>query len=44
MQLSLEHVGKTSLMRVMAGLDTASVGRVLADGVALIGTHYRDGK
>jgi glycerol transport system ATP-binding protein len=31
--LGATQAGKTSLMRVMAGLDTASVGRVLADGV-----------
>lgn len=31
--LGATQAGKTSLMRVMAGLDTASTGRVLADGV-----------
>ncbi|MGQ3002658.1 MAG: ABC transporter ATP-binding protein [Hydrogenophaga sp.] len=31
--LGATQAGKTSLMRVMAGLDTATIGRVLADGV-----------
>ena len=31
--LGATQAGKTSLMRVMAGLDTATTGRVLADGV-----------
>jgi glycerol transport system ATP-binding protein len=31
--LGATQAGKTSLMRVMAGLDTASTGRVLVDGV-----------
>ena len=31
--LGATQAGKTSLMRVMAGLDVASSGRVVADGV-----------
>jgi glycerol transport system ATP-binding protein len=33
--------GKTSLMRLMAGLDTPSSGRVLVDGTDVTGAHVR---
>ena len=34
--------GKTSLMRLMAGLDVPSAGRVLVDGVDVTGRHVRE--
>ncbi|KAA0680099.1 ABC transporter ATP-binding protein [Roseomonas genomospecies 6] len=34
--------GKTSLMRLMAGLDLPSAGRVLVDGVDVTGRHVRE--
>ena len=33
--------GKTTLMRLMAGLDTPTVGRILADGVDVTGVPVR---
>ena len=39
--LGATQAGKTTLMRVMAGLDTPSKGRVLADGVDVTGQPVR---
>ena len=39
--LGATQAGKTTLMRVMAGLDTPSAGRVLADGVDVTGLPVR---
>jgi glycerol transport system ATP-binding protein len=40
--LGATQAGKTTLMRVMAGLDVPSKGRVLADGVDVTGLPVRD--
>ena len=40
--LGATQAGKTTLMRVMAGLDVPSKGRVLADGVDVTGQPVRD--
>ncbi len=40
--LGATQAGKTSLMRVMAGLDKPSSGRVLADGVDVTGVPVRE--
>ena len=40
--LGATQAGKTSLMRVMAGLDTPSKGRVLADGSDVTGKPVRE--
>ncbi len=40
--LGATQAGKTTLMRVMAGLDTPSAGRVLADGRDVTGVPVRD--
>jgi glycerol transport system ATP-binding protein len=40
--LGATRAGKTSLMRIMAGLDTPSKGRVLADGVDVTGKPVRE--
>ena len=40
--LGATQAGKTSLMRVMAGLDAPSEGRVLADGVDVTGKPVRE--
>jgi len=40
--LGATQAGKTTLMRVMAGLDVPSKGRVLADGVDVTGLAVRD--
>src|SRR4029078_4184432 len=34
--------GKTSLMRLMAGLDKPSTGKVIVDGKDVTGAHVRD--
>ena len=39
--LGATQAGKTTLMRVMAGLDTPSKGRVLADGSDVTGVPVR---
>ena len=40
--LGATQAGKTSLMRIMAGLDVPSGGRVLVDGRNVVGTPVRD--
>ncbi len=40
--LGATRAGKTSLMRIMAGLDTPSKGRVLTDGVDVTGKPVRE--
>ena len=40
--LGATQAGKTTLMRVMAGLDVPSKGRVLADGADVTGLPVRD--
>jgi glycerol transport system ATP-binding protein len=40
--LGATQAGKTSLMRIMAGLDVPSSGRVLVDGKNVVGTAVRD--
>ena len=40
--LGATQAGKTSLMRVMAGLDAPSEGRVLADGIDVTGKPVRE--
>ncbi|WP_323011394.1 ABC transporter ATP-binding protein [Castellaniella sp.] len=40
--LGVTRAGKTSLMRVMAGLDTPTAGRVLVDGHDVTGVPVRD--
>ncbi|MBA4214209.1 MAG: ABC transporter [Polaromonas sp.] len=40
--LGATQAGKTSLMRLMAGLDTPSTGRVLVDGVDVSGVPVRE--
>jgi len=40
--LGATQAGKTTLMRVMAGLDTPSAGRLLADGRDVTGTPVRE--
>jgi glycerol transport system ATP-binding protein len=40
--LGATQAGKTSLMRLMAGLDVPSTGRVLVDGLDVTGTPVRD--
>jgi glycerol transport system ATP-binding protein len=40
--LGATQAGKTTLMRVMAGLDVPARGRVLADGVDVSGKPVRD--
>ena len=40
--LGATQAGKTSLMRVMAGLDAPSTGRVLADGQDVTGKPVRE--
>jgi len=40
--LGATQAGKTSLMRVMAGLDTPSKGRVIADGADVTGVPVRE--
>ncbi|RYF20906.1 MAG: ABC transporter ATP-binding protein [Comamonadaceae bacterium] len=40
--LGATQAGKTSLMRIMAGLDTPSEGRVLVDGADVTGMPVRD--
>jgi glycerol transport system ATP-binding protein len=40
--LGATQAGKTSLMRLMAGLDVPSTGRVLVDGVDVSGTPVRE--
>ena len=40
--LGATQAGKTTLMRVMAGLDTPSKGRVIADGVDVTGMPVRE--
>ena len=39
--LGATQAGKTSLMRIMAGLDVPSSGRVLVDGVDVVGVPVR---
>ena len=40
--LGATQAGKTSLMRVMAGLDVPTSGRVLVDGVNVVGVPVRE--
>ena len=40
--LGVTQAGKTSLMRVMAGLDRPSAGRVLVDGIDMTGVPVRE--
>jgi glycerol transport system ATP-binding protein len=40
--LGATQAGKTSLMRIMAGLDVPSTGRVLVDGRNVVGTPVRE--
>jgi glycerol transport system ATP-binding protein len=40
--LGATQAGKTSLMRIMAGLDVPSAGRVLVDGRNVVGTPVRE--
>jgi glycerol transport system ATP-binding protein len=40
--LGATQAGKTSLMRIMAGLDTPSAGRVLVDGKNVVGVPVRE--
>ena len=40
--LGATQAGKTSLMRIMAGLDVPSGGRVLVDGCNVVGTPVRE--
>jgi glycerol transport system ATP-binding protein len=40
--LGATQAGKTSLMRIMAGLDVPSAGRVLVDGKNVVGTPVRE--
>ena len=40
--LGATQAGKTSLMRVMAGLDAPSTGRVLVDGKSVAGVPVRE--
>jgi glycerol transport system ATP-binding protein len=40
--LGATQAGKTTLMRIMAGLDTPSAGRVVADGVDVTGRPVRE--
>jgi glycerol transport system ATP-binding protein len=40
--LGATQAGKTSLMRIMAGLDVPSTGRVLVDGKNVVGTPVRE--
>jgi glycerol transport system ATP-binding protein len=40
--LGATQAGKTSLMRIMAGLDVPSAGRVLVDGSNVVGTPVRE--
>jgi glycerol transport system ATP-binding protein len=40
--LGATQAGKTSLMRIMAGLDVPSSGRVLVDGVNVVGVPVRE--
>jgi glycerol transport system ATP-binding protein len=40
--LGATQAGKTTLMRIMAGLDVPSLGRVLVDGVNVVGVPVRE--
>jgi glycerol transport system ATP-binding protein len=40
--LGATQAGKTSLMRIMAGLDSPSVGSVTVDGLSVVGVPVRD--
>ncbi len=40
--LGATQAGKTSLMRIMAGLDVPSSGRVLVDGQDVVGVPVRE--
>ena len=40
--LGATQAGKTSLMRIMAGLDVPTQGKVLVDGINVTGTAVRE--
>ena len=40
--LGATQAGKTSLMRIMAGLDVPTAGRVLVDGIDVVGMPVRE--